>query len=82
MDSSTLFYAKIILHRENTGHSVSLDSREVFVDFGIYDAFERDITVGNDDVDGRNGLESVPVKARLAVDGSKDRAPDLVVIRR
>src|SRR5262245_196412 len=74
-----LLDAQIVLHRENARHAVGRDERACRFAFISRDAFKRHISVLDDDVNRRNGLERQPVKAGLAVDRAVDRDANPVV---
>jgi hypothetical protein len=73
---------QIIFHRENSGHAIGLNAREILVGIVVHDAFEAHVAIFDDDVDGRLRSETIAEESIVGKDGPENGAADAVVIGR
>src|SRR3977135_4489414 len=65
-----LFHYKVVGHRENARNAVDLDAGDLFIHLAGDYAFERDVAVFDDDVNGRNSTQLVLAQDLVAEDGA------------
>lgn len=62
--------AQIIGHGKNAGNRIGLDVGDIPVTCVGHHAFQSHVSVLDDNVDGRHGLQRVPVERSVAIDGA------------
>src|SRR5205807_9122165 len=74
------FDHKVVGHREYAGYAVDLDTGDLFIHLAGDYAFERDVAVFDDDVNGRNSTQLILAQDLVAEDGAVGGAADSVVL--
>ena len=54
-----VFHSQIVLHREHTGHAISLHSSDLLLHLARRDAFQLHVAIVHDDVNRRNGTKLI-----------------------
>src|SRR6267143_868394 len=73
---------QVVFHGKNIRDLVGSNAGEILVRLAVDCAFQSDITVFDDDMNGRHGLNGIAREARIAIDRAVKCAAKLIIHRR